>query len=53
MSRAELARKLDESEMWLGRRLNDQVAVTVDDLVRIAAALGVAPLVLLDGVVAA
>jgi transcriptional regulator with XRE-family HTH domain len=52
LTRADLARKLGESDMWLGRRLNDQVPITVDELVRIADALGVAPRLLLGGVAA-
>ena len=39
--RVELVRRLGVNEMWLHRRLNDQVALSIDDLVRIAAALEV------------
>lgn len=41
MSRAELARRLDVAEMWLSRRLTGRTPITVEDLGRIATALGV------------
>lgn len=41
VSQAELVRRLGVNVMWLSRRLNDRVPLTVDDLVRIAAALNV------------
>ena len=41
-SRAELAREMGVTEMWLSRRLTGrQTPITVDDLARIADGLGV------------
>lgn len=41
MSRAQLARLIDENDMWVSRRLSGTTAITVEDFVRIAAALNV------------
>lgn len=41
VSRVEMAHRLGVSDMWVGRRLNGQVAITVDDLGRMAEALEV------------
>jgi transcriptional regulator with XRE-family HTH domain len=41
MTRAELARRLNESEMWVGRRLNGHVPITVNDLARMVTVLDV------------
>lgn len=47
MTNADLARLIDENPMWVSRRLNDQVPLTVADLLRFADALGEPPSVLL------
>jgi DNA-binding Xre family transcriptional regulator len=41
MTKAELARRLGENEMWVGRRVNGAMALTVDDLARICEVLEV------------
>lgn len=40
ITRRELAQELHTNEMWVGRRLNEQTPITVDDLRRFASALG-------------
>ena len=47
MLRSELARQLGESEMWVSRRINGRVPISVDDLSRIAAVLDLEPAQLL------
>lgn len=41
MSKAQLARMLDVDETWVGRRMLEKAAITMDDLQRIATALEV------------
>jgi transcriptional regulator with XRE-family HTH domain len=41
VSQSELARRLSEGQPWVNRRVNGDVALNVDDLERIAAALNV------------
>lgn len=40
MTQQQLARLLGERDNWLSRRLNGQTSITVDELERIAAAMG-------------
>lgn len=47
MSRAELARRLGVSAMWVSYRLNGQQEIGLNDLQRIAGVLGVEPVDLL------
>jgi len=49
MSQAELARRLDTSGAWLNYRLTGKQPIDLNDLDRIAAALGVKPAELLAG----
>lgn len=49
LTRAQLARLLAVSEVWIGRRLNGVVPITLDDLDRLAAGLDVTPESLLAG----
>lgn len=48
ITRADLARALDTTDMWLSRRLNDQVPLSLDDLDRIAEVLNVSPSSLIE-----
>ena len=48
LTRAELAEMLGVQDMWLARRLKDQVPLSIDDLVRIARALDVPLATLID-----
>jgi transcriptional regulator with XRE-family HTH domain len=41
INKAELARRLGVNEMWIGRRLSGKLAIDLNDLARIASALGV------------
>lgn len=41
INKAGLARRLGRSEVWVGRRLNGQLSLDLNDLARIAAVLGV------------
>lgn len=41
LTRTELARRLSVSDVWVGRRLNDQVPIDLRELQRIAVVLGV------------
>lgn len=42
INKAEMARRLGKSEVWVGRRLNGKLPLAVDDLQHIAVVLGVA-----------
>lgn len=53
ITKAELSRRMGVSEVWIGRRLNGQMPIGLDDLERIATALGVAPADILPPRVAA
>lgn len=52
ISRRHLAQQLGENRAWVDRRLTGRVAVTVEELCRIADVLGVRPLDLVPKVVA-
>ena len=41
INKAELARRLGKSEVWVGRRLNGKLPLAIDDLQHIAVVLGV------------
>lgn len=41
INQADLARALDTTDMWLSRRLNDRVPISLDDLTHIADVLNV------------
>lgn len=49
ISKAELARRLNVAETWVGKRLNGRTEITLTDVERVAAAVGVAPSVFLPG----